>query len=404
MVGNKKIISLAIFTNEPVPIGLAATNRFFSYAKGLVESGNHVIIYSSKPGLNSAKNETSGKFEGVEYNVLSNVKSWNVNKFLKLFLFFKAHLLFIGCLIKEKKKDHKVVVFLVTNKAFSIIFVRIITWFLRLQLIQEKSEFPFQYMSSNWIKRVVFANIYSFIIYKLFDGMVVMTEPLKAFFEKKTRKSVPVLLFPLTIEAKRFIGSEPSDKFKYRFIGYCGYMGGNKDGLSDLIESFYLVNKKVKGVKLVLVGDASETETAGLKNLVKEKGLSDSVIFTGRMNRDEIPSFLKSAEILALARPDNIQALGGFPTKLGEYLASGRPVVVTKVGDIPKYIINNEHALLCEPGNTDDIASKIESILLSPDSYKVMAKNGQQFAFNNFDYYIKSHDLESFIYNNFYAK
>ena len=48
--------------------------------------------------------------------------------------------------------------------------------------------------------------------------------------------------------------------------------------------------------------------------------------------------------MLVLARPDNIQAKGGFPTKLGEYLATGNPVVVTKVGEIPNYLIDGVNA------------------------------------------------------------
>ena len=50
-----------------------------------------------------------------------------------------------------------------------------------------------------------------------------------------------------------------------------------------------------------------------------------------------------------MARPDSRQARGGFPTKLGEYLATGKPVCVTKVGEITVYLEDNVSAFLAEP-------------------------------------------------------
>ena len=61
-----------------------------------------------------------------------------------------------------------------------------------------------------------------------------------------------------------------------------------------------------------------------------------------------MPKYLCNAKLLALARPDSIQAQGGFPTKLGEYLATGRPVVVTKVGEIPDYLEDGVNAFLSD--------------------------------------------------------
>ena len=404
MEKNTRVINLVIYTNEPVPIGMAATNRILSYSSGLVKIGNNVKIFSSKPGFNSIYHSTKGKFEDVKYELLSNVKNWEFNILYKLYLFLQAHIKFIKILFHEKKNNKSIIVLLVSNKIFSIIVIRIITWIFGCPLLQEKSEYPFQFMSKYWIRKVVFANIYSSFIYKLFDGMIVMTEPLYIFFKSKVRQTVPIIKLPLTIDSNRFVNAKVSEEYKFRFIGYCGYMGGNKDGLFDLIEAFSLIIKLVSNIKLVLAGYAEKSELDKLKKIVETKNLLNSVIFTGKLDRDQFPSFLKAAEILVLTRPDNIQAKGGFPTKLGEYLASGRPVIVTKVGDIEKYLIDKEHALLCIPSDIEDIKSKIVSVLLDPNLYENMAINGQKLAINNFDYIKKSIELESFFINNFYAE
>lgn len=69
-----------------------------------------------------------------------------------------------------------------------------------------------------------------------------------------------------------------------------------------------------------------------------------------------MPQMLKNAEALVLDRPNSLQAQYGFPTKLGEYLLTGNPVVVTKVGDIPLYLKDGVSALLSEDRNPKEFA------------------------------------------------
>ena len=59
---------------------------------------------------------------------------------------------------------------------------------------------------------------------------------------------------------------------------------------------------------------------SGNLELIENLGVKNSVIFTGIVSAAEIPQILKNATVLALDRPDSLQAQCGFPTKLGEYL------------------------------------------------------------------------------------
>lgn len=397
-------LNLIVFTNEPVPIGLAATNRIFSYSKGLVEIGHEVTVCSTKPGFNDTFNKLAGEFEGVNYLILSNANHWNYSILKKLFFFLQGHFLFIPFLFRSKRLKNNTVVLLVSNKVSTIVFLRVFTWLFRIPLLQEKSEFPFHYFSKNWIVRVVFSRIYSYTIYRLFDGIIVISSTLKSFFSNKVRKSIPIIVLPLTIDTHRFVNANVSNNYPLRFIGYCGYMGGNKDGISDLLKAFSIVSKKFNEVKLVLVGTAEIAEMETFKLYTRQQNISDAVIFAGSFDRNEIPGFLKSAELLVLARPDNLQASGGFPTKLGEYLASGRPVVVTKVGEIPSYLNHEYDSLLCEPGNIQDISNCIMRILEHPSDFISMGASGQKLAIEKFDYLQKAYDFEKFLLSTIYAE
>ena len=120
--------------------------------------------------------------------------------------------------------------------------------------------------------------------------------------------------------------------------------------------------------------------------LIENLGVKNSVIFTGIVSAAEIPQILKNATVLALDRPDSLQAQCGFPTKLGEYLLTENPVVVTKVGDIPLFLKDGETALLAEERNPHEFSSKLLWALEHPAEAIEIGKAGAQVAMREFNY------------------
>ena len=141
-------------------------------------------------------------------------------------------------------------------------------------------------------------------------------------------------------------------------IGYCG-TPTRKDGINDLLLAFQIVLKKNPDSELFVIGDTvgNNSLLPKLKEISKRLAIFDRVTFTGLVEWERIPSLLNSCDILVMARPSGRFAEAGFPTKLGEYMACKKPVVVTKVGDIPLYLRDKESAMLVEPNNPESIAS-----------------------------------------------
>ena len=119
--------------------------------------------------------------------------------------------------------------------------------------------------------------------------------------------------------------------------------------------------------------------------MVESLGLKDRIVFTGVVCSQEMPQLLKNAEVLLLARPDGLQAKYGFPTKLGEYLLTENPVVVTKVGDIPKFLKDGESALLAEERNASSFSSKVIWALEHPEESAIIGKEGLRVAIKEFN-------------------
>jgi glycosyltransferase involved in cell wall biosynthesis len=179
---------------------------------------------------------------------------------------------------------------------------------------------------------------------------------------------------------------------------YCGSLTILKDGVNILIESFKRISEKYPEINLVLIGKGdSIIDEIIIKDLAMKLNIEKRVIFLGQLPRTEIPAYLCNAKILALARPESIVADAGFPSKLTEYLATGNPVVVTKVGEIPQYLKDNETAFLTEPGSIDAFANKLDFVLSNYEFAIRVGQNGKELTSTIFNYNFQSKRMITFI-------
>ena len=217
------------------------------------------------------------------------------------------------------------------------------------------------------------------------DGLFVISRALKEFFIREGARQEKVHIINMTVDPSRFIGLERK-KTCDRYIAYCGTASNNKDGVDDLIKSFAIVHQRIPDVKLYIIGKGlTENDDSGNMALVNSLRLKEYVVFTGILSAAEMPQVLKNAEVLALARPDSLQAQCGFPTKLGEYLLTENPVVITGVGDIPVFLEDGKTALIAEQRNTEEFANKIIWALEHPEEASVIGKAGAGVAMREFN-------------------
>ena len=195
--------------------------------------------------------------------------------------------------------------------------------------------------------------------YNLFDGIIVITNKLYNYFKNSNFKK-PILHIPMLVDMDRFNLKVE----KTKSIIYSGMLSDSKDGVNLLIKSFAEISKEYPEYKLVLIGiPYYEKQLLLYEELIQELSIAEKVIFEGRIPIDKIPEKISIATVLVLPRPDSIQAQNGFPTKLGEYLATGNPVVVTSVGEISDYLTDNVNAFIAVPGDIHSLTKKLKESL-----------------------------------------
>ena len=117
------------------------------------------------------------------------------------------------------------------------------------------------------------------------------------------------------------------------------------------------------------------------------------------MSSLEVPVILKSAYLLVSSQPNSKRAEGGFPTKLGEYMATGVPAILTDVGEITKYVQDGVHVYIVEPENHIAYANKLDFILSNYSEALSIASTAKEYLLNNFDYKSVSKNLLDFLYS-----
>jgi len=242
-------------------------------------------------------------------------------------------------------------------------------------------------------KQVYFENTY---MNKL-DGFVLMTKTLFAHYSA-FHKHPKLLHLPMTVDLERFDKELPvPNNFEQPYIAFVGVMNDAKDGVNILIKAFAEIYTQFPEHKVYLIGGWNY-DTPHHQKLIKANGLQDKVFWKGEFSRDEIPAIIKNAALLALPRPDSKQAQGGFPTKLGEYLATGNPVCATTVGEIPDYLTDNKSVFFAIPGSVDFFSDAMGKALSNPQGAKIIGKKGRDVAEKSFNKDIQSKLLHNFLH------
>jgi glycosyltransferase involved in cell wall biosynthesis len=80
-------------------------------------------------------------------------------------------------------------------------------------------------------------------------------------------------------------------------------------------------------------------------------------------------------------------------------LLSGNPVVVTRVGDIPRFIEDGISGMIAEPSNPEDFSSKIIWLLEHPDEAVAIGQKGRMVAEKNFNNEIEARKIVDVIFS-----
>jgi glycosyltransferase involved in cell wall biosynthesis len=137
-----------------------------------------------------------------------------------------------------------------------------------------------------------------------------------------------------------------------------GFVGTLKPwhGLDVLLDAFALFRQQVPHARLLLVGDGPEREAIVAQ--AEALGVRSALHLTGSVPATEIPALLSKMDIATAPYPADDTCYFS-PLKLFEYMAAGRAIAASAVGQCADVIEHEHTGLLCQPGDAPALAAAL---------------------------------------------
>jgi glycosyltransferase involved in cell wall biosynthesis len=144
-----------------------------------------------------------------------------------------------------------------------------------------------------------------------------------------------------------------------------GFIGSLKPwhGLSTLVEAFALFRQNGSEARLLIVGDGPENSR--LLEDINARGLTAVTCLTGAVGANEIPGLLTSMDVAVAPYPP-LEHFYFSPLKVYEYMAAGRAVIASRIGQLAELIQHETSGLLYPPGNAAALAAAFERLRHDP--------------------------------------
>lgn len=171
-----------------------------------------------------------------------------------------------------------------------------------------------------------------------------------------------------------------------------GYMGSwLTEELIPFIDAFARL-PEVPSKKMLVMGNSSQQ----LRDYVFSTGLEEQVVITGFIDESEINQYLCACDALLIPMIDNLYNRSRWPNKIGDYMACGRPVIASNVGEIPSVFSMANIGYLVD-GTTESVYSAMMDVALSgAEKQQALGSNARRNAEENFSWDALSHRLLAF--------
>jgi glycosyltransferase involved in cell wall biosynthesis len=343
---------------------------------------------------------------GMEDQIINKSENGNIyfkNISYNLFNIFSVFIFIINCFLtikqmKLKGNDNILYVYGYPDleKILLIIFSKLFNYKIIFDVIEDNFTIKDYKSIKSRIKNypsLLFIKKLSFFA----DGAIAISSHIKEQLDIFSKKQIPVMLIPISVDFSNFnsIKATNNDDIK---LFYGGSFGEQED-IELLLDAFETVSRSFKNVKIVMTGNGAKRHMDKFYKLIAINSSNEKIIFKGFLPLKDYYHTLNDCDIMCVIRNNSAFANGGFPFKLGEYLASGKAVIVSDVSDIHYYLKDKINAILIRPGSKDDLVQAIETLITNRDLRIKIGEEGRKAAKKYFDNHSVAQNFLSFIEN-----
>ncbi|MCP5184580.1 MAG: glycosyltransferase family 4 protein [Pseudomonadales bacterium] len=215
------------------------------------------------------------------------------------------------------------------------------------------------------------------------DRVIAVSEPVADYARGCGAAAARVVVLPNAVDPEQFSPEVPRIELPHAanrtVIGFSGSLKP-WHGIDNLMHAFRELLAHDAGFHLLIAGTGPlETWVNGF---VAGAGLEDHVTTLGWCPNHELPAVLAAADILVAPYPP-LDDFYFSPLKLFEYLAMGRAVVASDVGQISAVLRHRENGLLVPPGDRQALARTLRDLGEDPPLRLSLSRGARETALRN---------------------
>jgi glycosyltransferase involved in cell wall biosynthesis len=378
-------VNVIFLGNFLYPEGMAGTKRIQYFVDSVRAIRGNVVrillLRQSQPGNHAS--QSVGVFKGVSYQTIgADLQSgwrlpWRLSRYLlEGSVFLRNHRL----------HGYRNILFVYgepnLENIFFILLARVLGYRVIIDVVEDFYLIPGNARVAARLKAAS-SRFFSKHMGWFADGMIVISTYLREKFVEIGVGKFPVFLIPVSVDINKVTSSDEGFHNPVR-IFYSGSFG-EKDGVDKLIRAFEKCSQKCPDVELMLTGKGIKERIDTIENQIAQSPLANRIRYLGFLPDERYFDLLNSSDILCVVRVKSDFADRGFPFKLGEFLATGRPVIASRMGDVPSYLSHKKSAYLVEPGSIESIALALEFLVENEEMALSIGQGGRRVAEEKFD-------------------
>lgn len=205
-------------------------------------------------------------------------------------------------------------------------------------------------------------------VFREADAVLCVSEAVALYAQEQGARSDRVQVLRNAVDVTRFHPGISGDRVRRRHgLGdalVVGFAGSLKPwhGVDGLIDAFRRASEP--NWRLLIVGDGPERSR--LRELVSEMDLDERVLLVGAVHHDEVPAYVAAFDIAAApyrGSPDFYFS----PLKVYEYLAAGRAILASDIGQISSVIGHLDNGFLLPPDDVNALSDGLRRLADDPE-------------------------------------
>lgn len=384
---------ILLFSNFDLPISCANATRMWSMAKILRNKGHKVEILGIS--YNNQNETLEGEYYGFKYRMIKAQTLSGIHALKRTRDISRK----IRIMLDELTQKEKIDAIILSNVYYD--FLKVFIDFSKRKKVFLALNVVEWYDINNDLFKGIYGKI-RFIqnrialkyLYVKVKNIIAISELLGNYYKNRHCNTIVI---PTIIDLNDYSNLSKTNNKKL-IISYAG-SPAKKDYISNVIKAILKLDiEERKKLEIHLYGISNEELIKLGINKININDLSNCLFCHDRIPYEKVKNKIASSDFTILLRPNKRYANAGFPTKIGESMASGTPVIANLTSDIGKYLTDGFNGLVCDNETVDACYnSLIRAIDLSDIEKEEMRKNALSTAKNSFDISNYVEILEQFL-------